>query len=136
MFDYKPQNYLNMKYCPSCGKQADDSVAYCPSCGAAMEQRLSNPTSNRKPDNYLVWAILSTILCCLPLGVVSIIYSCKVNSLWEGRQEQEAYEAARKAKNWAIASAVSGVVFSILYVVAIVAFGFTMANTDLDLFDF
>lgn len=23
------------------------------------------------PDNYMVWAILCTILCCTPLGIVS-----------------------------------------------------------------
>ena len=30
---------------------------------------------NRRPDNYLVWAILTTILCCLPFGVVSIVFA-------------------------------------------------------------
>ncbi|MCD8166876.1 MAG: CD225/dispanin family protein, partial [Bacteroides sp.] len=35
---------------------------------------------SQKPDNYLVWAILSTVLCCLPAGVVSIVYSVKVNN--------------------------------------------------------
>ncbi|MCQ2300477.1 MAG: CD225/dispanin family protein [Bacteroidales bacterium] len=90
---------------------------------------------NRRPDNYLVWAILTTILCCLPFGVVSIVYSCKVNNLWDAGQEQDAYDAARKAKNWAIASAVSGVVFSILYIVLIVVFGVAFANAG-DLFNF
>ena len=37
-------------------------------------------TNNPKPDNWLVWAILSTILCCLPLGIVSIIYATKVDN--------------------------------------------------------
>lgn len=32
------------------------------------------------PDNNLVWAILSTVLCCLPLGIVAIIKSTQVNS--------------------------------------------------------
>lgn len=90
---------------------------------------------NRRPDNYLVWAILTTILCCLPFGVVSIVYSCKVNNLWDAGQEQDAYDAARKAKNWAIASAVSGVVFSILYIVLIVVLGVAFANAG-DLFNF
>ena len=34
-----------------------------------------------KPENYLVVAILSTILCCWPAGVVSIVYAAKVNGL-------------------------------------------------------
>ena len=26
--------------------------------------------------NHMVWAILTTLFCCLPLGVVSIVYAC------------------------------------------------------------
>ena len=29
--------------------------------------------SQPKPDSNLVWGILATILCCLPLGIVSIV---------------------------------------------------------------
>jgi hypothetical protein len=29
--------------------------------------------------NNLVWAILSTLFCCLPLGVVSIVYASQVD---------------------------------------------------------
>ncbi len=35
---------------------------------------------NLKPDNFLVWAILSTVLCCLPLGIVAIVYANKVDN--------------------------------------------------------
>ena len=35
-----------------------------------------------KPNNHLAWAILSTIFCCLPLGIVSIVYSSKVDGLY------------------------------------------------------
>jgi hypothetical protein len=30
------------------------------------------------PDTNLVWAILCTVLCCLPLGIVSIIKATSV----------------------------------------------------------
>ncbi len=30
--------------------------------------------------NYLVFAILTTVFCCLPAGVVSIVYAAQVNS--------------------------------------------------------
>ena len=29
--------------------------------------------------NHLVWAILTTLFCCLPLGVVSIVYASQVD---------------------------------------------------------
>ena len=76
-----------------------------------------------KPDNYLVWAILSTILCCLPLGIVSIVYSTKVDSLYFNGQYEEAAAKAKSAKNWAIASAVSGLVFVIAYAILVFVVG-------------
>lgn len=75
----------------------------------------ANMNSTRKPDDYLVWAILTTILCCLPFGVVSIVYASKVNSLWTAGQYDEARDASQKAKNWAIASAAVSAVCLVLY---------------------
>ena len=37
----------------------------------------TNQPMGPPPDNNLVWAILCTVLCCLPLGIVSIIKSTK-----------------------------------------------------------
>ncbi len=42
-----------------------------------------NDPANKPPDNNLVWAILCTVLCCLPLGIVAIIKSTKVNDRLE-----------------------------------------------------
>ena len=38
------------------------------------------------PPNYLVWAILSTLCCCQPLGIVAIIFAANVNkfTLYDG----------------------------------------------------
>ena len=55
-----------------------------------------------KPDNYLVWAILSTVLCCLPLGIVAIIKASKVDSLWAQGLQDEAIQTAKDAKKWCI----------------------------------
>ena len=41
---------------------------------AADEQ----PALPPMPDNYLALAIISTIFCCLPFGVVSIVYATQV----------------------------------------------------------
>ena len=43
------------------------------------------------PDNNLVWAILSTLFCCLPLGIVSIVKAASVNSLWAQGQYDQAH---------------------------------------------
>jgi ABC-type multidrug transport system permease subunit len=73
--------------------------------------------AQREPDNYLVWAILVTVLCCLPFGIVSIVYSTKVSGLWTQGRYAEAQSAADSAKKWAIIGAIAGVA---AYVIGIV----------------
>ena len=72
------------------------------------------------PDNYLVWAILSAVLCCLPLGIVSIVYAAQVNDKWLRGDAAGAMESSRKAKQFAtwsaIVTVVLYVVFAIIYV--------------------
>lgn len=70
---------------------------------------------NPPPNNNLVWAILATLLCCLPLGVVSIVKASTVNTLWAQGQYDAAHRAAASARTWAIASAIAGPVVVMLY---------------------
>ena len=53
--------------------------------------------ATERPSSYLVWAIVTTVFFCLPLGIVSIIYSSKVSSQWQLGQ----YDAARKSSEYA-----------------------------------
>jgi Interferon-induced transmembrane protein len=69
------------------------------------------------PENNLVWAILSTVLCCLPLGIVSIVKSSQVNTLWSQGRYDEARKAADDAKKWAMWGAITGIVLDVLIVV-------------------
>lgn len=82
----------------------------------------------RKPDNYLVWAILSTVFCCLPLGIVAIVKASKVDALWAQGLQEEAIEAANDAKKWSIIGAVAGVLDVVLYVVFCLVLGFAAAG--------
>jgi hypothetical protein len=53
------------------------------------------------PPNYLVWAILTTIFCCLPFGIVSIVFAAQVNSKWQDGDYQGARLSSKNAKLWA-----------------------------------
>lgn len=77
------------------------------------------------PNNNLVWAILTTVLCCLPLGIVAIVKAAQVNSLWAQGQHDAARKAADDAKRWSIWAAVAGVVVAVLYVIFFVVIGVT-----------
>ncbi|MFD9894131.1 CD225/dispanin family protein [Amycolatopsis sp. NPDC059027] len=78
------------------------------------------PNYGPPPDNNLVWAILATVLCCLPLGIVAIVKSSQVNSLWFQGLHAEAHKAADEAKKWAMWSAISVGILLLLYVIFVV----------------
>lgn len=76
-----------------------------------------------KPNNNLVGAILTTIFCCLPLGVVSIIYASQVDSQWYAGNTQAACELARKSRKWMWIGVVSSLCIWILYLLFVVVLG-------------
>lgn len=67
-----------------------------------------------KPKSYLVWSILSTVCCCLPLGIAAIVYSARVDSLWGQGKYLEAVRASNKAKLFCLVSLGLGIVTGIL----------------------
>ena len=70
-----------------------------------------------KPPNYLVWAILSTLFCCLPFGIVSIVYAAQVDSKYNAGTQAGAVEASNNATRWAVISAVVALALTVLWVV-------------------
>ena len=74
------------------------------------------PAPPPMPDNYLALAIISTIFCCLPFGVVSIVYAAQVESLYLQGRYEEAVDKSNKAFKWAIASAATIAAIMMLYV--------------------
>ena len=78
------------------------------------------PQPIAKPDNYLVWSILTTVMCCLPFGIVAIVKSSKVDSLWAQGQYAEAQKSANDAKMWSMISGGCGLLVIILYILLFV----------------
>tara|TARA_R110002073_G_scaffold17446_1_gene65613 strand:- start:5426 stop:5704 length:279 start_codon:yes stop_codon:yes gene_type:complete len=68
-----------------------------------------------RPNSYLALAIISTILCCLPIGIVSIIYATKVNSSYEDGNYDEAINASKNAKTWGLVSIGIAVIGWLIY---------------------
>lgn len=81
------------------------------------------------PDNNLVWAILSTVFCCLPLGVVAIIKSTQVSGLWAQGQHDAARKAADDAKKFSMWAAIAGVILVVLYVIFFVVIGISASGS-------
>jgi hypothetical protein len=79
--------------------------------------------SGPKPPSYLVWAILTTLFCCLPFGIVSIVYAARVDSKYNAGDMAGSLEASNNAKKWAIISALVSVALLVLWVLLVVAVG-------------
>lgn len=89
-------------------------------------------TPSQPPANNLVWGILTTIFCCLPLGIVSIVYAAQVNGKWQSGDVAGAQDSADKAKKFAIWAAVIGLVFTVLYILLVVVIGIGGGLAELD----
>ena len=62
------------------------------------------------PPNYLVWAILSTICCCTPVGIVAIVYTSQVMSRYNRGDYAGALMASQRAQLWLILAFVLGLI--------------------------
>ncbi|WP_248964892.1 CD225/dispanin family protein [Sphaerisporangium perillae] len=69
------------------------------------------------PDNHLVPAILTTLFCCLPFGIVSIVKSSQVNSKWAVGDYQGAIAASEEAKTWWKRALIWGIVVDVVGIV-------------------
>lgn len=74
------------------------------------------------PDNHLVAAILTTLFCCLPLGIVSIVKSSQVNSKWQVGDYQGAMLASEEAKTWWKRSLIVGIIMGVLGIIAFIVY--------------
>lgn len=71
-------------------------------------------SQNTTIPNNMVLAILSTVCCCLPLGIVAIIQASKVNGFVAQGNFAEAQAASDKAKKFAIIAIVIGIIVNII----------------------
>ena len=103
--------------------------AFCPQCGAA-----ANAPNNASPNpytqgsqgypgnggyvdvsDYLALNIFATICCCLPFGIVGIIYAVKCRSAKEVGDVNQAIEAGGKAKMWFWIAFALGLIANVAY---------------------
>lgn len=103
-------------YCTKCGTQNDNNAWKCIKCGTTLQQVSQ---SSQKPPinipNYLVQAILVTILCCLPFGIPAIVFAAQVNGKIAAGDIEGAITTSKKAKMWCWISFGTGLASGIIY---------------------
>jgi len=82
------------------------------------------------PDNKLVWSILVTLFCCLPLGIVAIVKSAEVNSKWAAGDHAGAQQSAADAGKWIKYSVIAGVLVAVLYILFVVVLGSLASSSN------
>lgn len=135
----------HLMFCPSCGQQTKKPVSSGYNPNPNQQQypvNVSPVSSNANGTNsngqfysngqstaqkpvvnttpFLIWAIVNTICCCLPLGVVGIIYASKANS---ATTQEEADSILKNVKMYNIIGTGLGFVVGIIY------FFVTIANS-------
>ncbi|HKR65371.1 MAG TPA: CD225/dispanin family protein [Thermoanaerobaculia bacterium] len=109
--------------CPNCGSSNLDNATICVNCGRPLtappppppppvQQATyippppsgtpygAPPPAGTPIPNYLVQSILVTLCCCLPLGVVAIVFAAQVNSKLAAGDIAGAREASNNARKF------------------------------------
>ena len=108
--------------CTSCGHQNTAGATICEQCGAALPVAPPTPPMSESPatppqataapaaasgagarapiPNQLVWAILVTLFCCLPGGIVAIVYAAQVDGKAAAGDYAGAQQSSDNAKLW------------------------------------
>lgn len=98
-------------FCKNCGKNIPDGTVQCPYCGQTL-QNTTQPEISIK--THLTEAILVTLFCCLPFGIVAIVNAAKVSSLVSAGKYNEAVEASNNASKWVKISLIVGIITNLL----------------------
>lgn len=75
------------------------------------------------PDTHLVGAILITLFCCVPFGVIAIVKATQVSSCYSRGDYGGAVQSSNEAKKWIIWGIVSYLIIVLLYLMLIFVFG-------------
>src|SRR5437588_8460235 len=115
-------------FCAQCGANNADTATVCMQCGRNLQAGVAPvplqatgvvlPPGATVP-NYLVFAILTTVLCCLPTGIPAIVFAAQVNGKLQAGDIAGAQAASKNAKMWCWISFGVGLVVGLFYVLVI-----------------
>jgi hypothetical protein len=104
----------------SVGLELRGQIVRCPHCqkdlsippAGAVPPGPTKPVLFVKPHvpSHLVEAILVTLLCCLPFGIVAIVYAARVDGKLAAGDHDGARHASAKAGNWCLAALICGLI--------------------------
>lgn len=116
-----------MPYCSKCGTIIDNDTLFCPKCGSRVgvvvnvqqqqiQQFQKNGQKPFKPNSNMTFAIITTVLCCVPFGIYAIIQANKVDTLY--------YLGEYKKQRWLLKMQKNGLLLVLSQVLLVVYYIF------------
>ena len=135
-----------MAYCKNCGNQIDDGSKFCSFCGANQESneqhQYSAPEQETVEQNpaeqqytgafyteplvpkasgalkvgMLVWSIINLVMCCMPLGIVSLIMTVMAQNATSAQDE---IDKLKTAKICNLIGTIAVGIFVVIYIVLV-----------------
>jgi uncharacterized membrane protein YvbJ len=124
-----------MPFCRNCGHELDENTKFCPECGTNQEISKDNakaenftvdtssifgdtepvipPASGKLNVGLLVWSILNIVFCCLPLAIVSLVFTTTAKDAANAQEEAKKLKVARTCN--IINTAVMGGLFLLIF---------------------
>lgn len=109
------------------GAPPQPSYSQQPQQPQQYSQAYSQSEQIAPPPSHMALAIITTIFCCLPLGIYAIILANKVDTLYMTGHYEDAQKASDDAKKWSLIGMIGSLILSVLYIIAIFAFGLSLS---------
>ena len=109
-------------FCSKCGTENDDNAFKCVRCGEVLQRvEAAGAPSSKNVPSHLAPAILVTLFCCLPFGIVAIVFAAQVNGKLQAGDYEGALSASNKAKTWCWVSFGVGLVIGLFGIISAIA---------------
>jgi hypothetical protein len=105
-------------FCRKCGTPNADNAIQCSQCGESLQAAaIPQQSYTAAPDipTRLAPAILVTLFCCLPFGIVSIVYAAQVSAKISAGDFHGAMDCSKKATTWCWLAFWCGLIPMVLY---------------------
>ena len=107
-------------FCQHCGVKTKDKQIMCTKCGGSLAYTFG---STQNIDSGMIKAVLVTVLCCLPLGIVAIIKSSEVSGKLAVGDIAGAKASAEESHSWSNWGILLTIIFVILYFFLLLSLG-------------
>ncbi|MBO9571858.1 MAG: CD225/dispanin family protein [Chitinophagaceae bacterium] len=85
-----------------------------------MFKKFRSPhTVTSRPKDWLIEAIVVTLIFFVPFGIVAIVYGVKTNTRYEAGEYYRSHVASYRAGLWSKLGVVAGIIFYVVYFILI-----------------